>query len=254
MRHLKRCVLFLFVVFLCPALATLAWWQLKERPASWRAADWSASGVLAPAAADGDAAIYLMAARTGGIKGAFAVHSWLVIKKSGAQAYDRYEKVGWGSPVRRNAYAADGRWYSNEPWIVHAARGPEAERLIPDIEAAIAGYPHAHRGDYTIWPGPNSNTFVAHVLREVPEFGGFLPPNATGRDYAAGLVDIDWSAEARDLHVTFGGLLGFAAGAVSGIEMHFMGLVVGIDVRNPALKVPAAGSIALVPGAWASGS
>ena len=80
------------------------------------------------------------------------------------------------------------------------------------------------------------------------------PPNATGRDYAAGLVDIDWSAEARDLHVTFGGLLGFAAGAVSGIEMHFMGLVVGIDVRNPALKVPAAGSIALVPGAWASGS
>ena len=39
--------------------------------------------------------------------------------------------------------------------------------------------------DYRIWPGPNSNSFVAHVLREVPELGTTLPPNATGRDFEA---------------------------------------------------------------------
>ena len=56
-----------------------------------------------------------MAARTGGLKGAFSVHTWIVIKKAGAKAYERYDKVGWGMPIRRNAYPADGRWYSNVP-------------------------------------------------------------------------------------------------------------------------------------------
>jgi hypothetical protein len=245
MRLLRRVTLFILVVFIAPALITLAWWELRERPGSWRSADWSASGVLPPATSDTRAAVYLMAARTGGHKGAFAVHSWIVTKEAGATQYNRYDKVGWGSPVRRNAYPADGRWYSNTPWIVHAVHGGEAERLIPEIEAAIASYPHAQRGNYRIWPGPNSNTFIAYVLREVPEFGGFLPPNATGRDFAPGPLAIDWSDEAYDLHVTVAGLAGFAIGEVSGLEVHFMGLVAGIDFRQPGLKIPAAGLVSL---------
>ncbi|MBO6719108.1 MAG: DUF3750 domain-containing protein [Rhizobiaceae bacterium] len=252
MRHLRRLLLGIIIVFVAPSLATIAWWQFKERPGSWRAADWSASGVLPPVETDSEAAIYLMAARTGGLKGALSVHSWIVTRRAGANSYDRYDKVGWGSPVRRNNYPADGRWYSNTPWIVHAVYGEKAERLIPEIEAAIADYPFSHRGDYRIWPGPNSNTFVAHVLREVPEFGGYLPPNATGRDFAPGIFDIDWSDEAFDMHVTFGGVLGFAAGRVSGLELHFMGLVAGFDFRNPAVKIPAAGTIGLFPAAMAA--
>ena len=254
MRLLKRLMLFLLTVFIAPALLTLAWWQIKERPGSWRAADWSASGVLPAASSDPDAAIYLMAARTGGLKGAFAVHSWIVVKRPGASRYDRYDKVGWGSPVRHNAYPADGRWYSNAPWVVHAVHGEEALRLIPEFEAAIAEYPFSHRGDYRIWPGPNSNTFVAHVLRHVPEFGGFLPPNAAGRDFAPGLFAIDWSEEAKDLHVTLGGMIGFAAGAVSGLELHFMGLVAGLDFNRPGVKIPAAGLVALRPSMSATAS
>ncbi len=256
MRLLKRLVLFILVVFIAPALITLAWWEIRERPASWRSADWSASGVLPVAGDDPEPAIYLMAARTGGLKGAFAIHSWIVTKKAGEGEYDRYDKVGWGSPVRRNAYPADGRWYSNTPWIVHSVKGDDAARLIPKIEAAVGSYPFSHRGDYRIWPGPNSNTFVAHVLRQVPEFGGILPPNATGRDFAPGIVNVGWRDDVSDLHVTLGGLFGFAVGAVSGFEMHFMGLVAGFDFRQPALKIPAAGLIGLSPydAAYAKGS
>src|SRR5690606_2069039 len=109
----------------------------------------------------------------------------------------RWDKVGWGMPVRRNSRAADGRWYSNAPLVVHSVRGAEAERLLPHFEAAIEAYPFAHAGGYRIWPGPNSNSFVAHVLREVPEFGAVLPANAVGRDYRPGMLafDItpDWS-------------------------------------------------------------
>lgn len=244
-RFLRRLAIFVTVAFLLPAAATFGWWALKERPPSWRSADWSSAGILAQPGSDAEAAIYLLAARTGGLKGAFSVHSWIVFKKAGATSYERYDKVGWGMPVRHNGYAPDGRWYSNLPRIVHAVNGQEAERLIPRFEAAIASYPYARNGDYRIWPGPNSNSFVAHLLREVPEFGGRMPPNAIGRDYAPGLFSVDLAADAFDLHVTVGGLAGFSVGVQSGFELHLGGLVAGLDLGRPALKIPAFGLLPL---------
>ncbi len=61
------------VLFVLPALATVAWWTFVDRPASWSAADWSSAGVLPPVDADRDAAVYVLAARTGGLKGALSV-------------------------------------------------------------------------------------------------------------------------------------------------------------------------------------
>src|SRR6266567_1839912 len=45
----------------------------------------------------------------------------------------------------------------------------------------------ARAGDYRIWPGPNSNSFVATILRAVPELAVSLPPNAVGRDFRDGI-------------------------------------------------------------------
>ena len=243
MRALKRLVMFVLIIFILPALATLGWWSLVDRPSSYRSADWSSAGILPPAHTTPEAAVYLFAARTGGLKGAFSVHSWIVLKRAGAANYERYDKVGWGSPVRHNAYVADSRWYSNTPEIIHAVRGAAAEALIPQFEAAIAAYPFSKRGGYRIWPGPNSNSFVAHLLRAVPAFGGRMPPNATGRDYAPGVASLDWSPEGLDLHFTLGGFVGFAAGWSSGLEIHLAGLVAGIDLARPALKIPALGRV-----------
>ena len=50
--------------------------------------------------------------------------------------------------------------------------------LKPRIETAITEYPYPNR--YHVWPGPNSNTFVAFVLRKVPELRVDLPPTAIG--------------------------------------------------------------------------
>lgn len=239
---IRFALVFLLAVFIAPALANIAWWYVKDRPANWRQADWSSSGLLPPADADAEAAVYVLAARTGGLKGALSVHSWIVTKKAGASSYDRYDKVGWGAPIRKNSRPADGRWYSNEPFTVHALRGEAAEQLIPQVEAAIASYPYSHHGDYRVWPGPNSNSFVAHVVRAVPELGG-LPPNATGRDFWPGVVSAGWSPATGDLHASLFGLAGFSAGQTSGLELHFLGLVAGIDVLHPALKIPAWGRV-----------
>lgn len=245
---LKTIATAICLLFLLPAVGTAAWWATLERPSSWRYADWSSSGVLpAPGSIDGPA-IFVMAARTGGLKGAFSVHSWIVIKRSADAMYDRYDKVGWGRPVRKNAYAADGRWYSNTPEIIASITGEEAKAFIGEAEAAIAGYPFRDHGDYTIWPGPNSNSFVAHVLRAVPGLGVSLPPNAVGRDYAPGIASFRIADDWSDVHATLGGIVGFAAGLRSGLEIHLLGLVAGFDFARPAIKIPAYGRVDLTAG------
>jgi hypothetical protein len=245
MTLIKRLLLAILIVYLLPALASAGWWYVKERPGSWREADWSSAGILPKADADGDAAIYIFSAATGGMKGAVASHSWIVTKAAGDTTYNRYDKVGWGSPIRRNGYPADARWYSNTPHMVVSIKGDAASRLIPKVEQAIQSYPYATPGAYRIWPGPNSNTFVAHVLRSVPELDAVLPPDAVGRDYLpeGKLFHID--ADGRDLHATLYGLLGVSMGLRSGLEVHFMGLVAGIDAARPGLKIPAIGRVGI---------
>ena len=244
LRFLKFMLVFLLAVFILPVAGHALVWLAKDRPSSWRNADWSASGVLPDPARERDAVIHVMAARTGGYKGIVSVHSWLVIKKAGAPAYERYDVVGWGRPVRRNAYAPDGRWYSNVPDIVHTVRGDAAEQAIPRLEAAIRSYRWSDHGDYTIWPGPNSNTFVASVLASVPEIGARVPPTAVGRDFPA---DGRWIGRGPGggWRVTLNGLAGFTVGAVEGLEIHLLGLVAGVEFNRPALLVPGFGRIGL---------
>lgn len=252
-RFFKTVSLLLLLLFALPALVSVGVWKLDSRPSSWSNADWTSAGILPQASSDSDAVIYVMAARTGGLKGALALHSWLVTKKADAPGYSRHDKVGWGTPVRRNSYPADGRWYSNAPEILREVRGEAATRLIPRIEKAIQSYPYRERGDYKIWPGPNSNSFIAHVLNEVPELGIALPPNAVGRDYISGgryvNIDPDW----MNFQASYKGYAGFSLGRRNGFELNFMGLVAGFDIIRPAIKLPGFGRIGFAEIAHATG-
>ena len=102
MRLLRRFLLALLVLILMPLGAHAAWWMAHDHPASWSAARWSSTGMLPAAKALPEAQVLVFAARTGRWKGIFAHHSWIVLKPAGATDYIRYDKVGWGSPVRRN--------------------------------------------------------------------------------------------------------------------------------------------------------
>ncbi|MDO6962950.1 DUF3750 domain-containing protein [Rhizobium alvei] len=245
MRLFKRLTLLIGLVYLVPSLAAAAYWASQTHPANWRAADWSSARLLPDPAKDKRARISILAARTGGFKGAFAVHSWIVIKDAGASNYDRFDVVGWGKPVRQNGYEPDGRWYSNRPEIIWQAEGDKAAALIPDIRKAIAEYRYNQKGSYTLWPGPNSNTFVATIMRAVPEIDAVLPPNAVGRDFL-GPSDFAFYDRSGNLNLTLYGLVGLSAGSKSGFEVHLLGLVAGFDISRPALKIPAVGRLALM--------
>jgi hypothetical protein len=183
-----------------------------------------------------------MSGRTGGLKGVFAVHSWIVLKPASAHKWTRYDVAGWGNPIKINNWPADGLWYGSRPVVVADVAGKQAEALIPKIEAAVAAYQYRDAGDYRLWPGPNSNTFVASVLRAVPEIGAELPPNAIGRDFRplpyAGLSD-----SRTGIELNLCGLLGIKFGLVEGVEVNVLGLVAGIDLRHFGIKLPGVGLV-----------
>lgn len=235
--------LFFLFLFLLPLGVHAAVFWSKGWENSWRTANWSSAGILPRASEVEEAVVSVYSARTGRWKGIFAVHSWIVVKPEGARSWNRYDVVGWGTPVRHNAYAADARWYGNEPQLVGTLRGKEAEALIPRIHSTIENYPYSKRGDYHIWPGPNSNTFVATVLREVPELRMTLPPTAVGKDY---LVNGSWLDQmGSGLKFSANGLFGVSIGGAEGFEVNILGLVAGFDLRNPAIKLPGFGRIGI---------
>jgi len=235
--------LLFLAVFLLPIAAQAALFAFdRTAPRSYADADWTSTHRL-PAASDfPEARVLIMSGRTGGWKGVLSVHSWVVLKRAGASSWTRYDVVGWGNPVRTNGWAPDGRWFGNMPTVLVDLKGAEAETLIPKIESAVQGYRWRHAGDYRIWPGPNSNTFVANVLRAAPELGVTMPPNAVGRDYRpqfyAGLTD-----SSTGIEINCWGYLGVKVGWVEGFEVDFLGLVAGVDLRKPALKLPGFGRI-----------
>ena len=238
----RRIVLLILALFLLPIAARAALFAYDGGPRSWREASWASTRSLPAASDEPEARVLIMSGRTGGWKGVFAVHSWIVLKPENGSTWRRYDVVGWGNPVRINGWAPDGLWYGNKPQVVLDLRGAEAAVAIPKIEAAVKAYRYNHAGDYRIWPGPNSNTFVAAVLRSIPEASTVLPANAVGRDFRpypyVGMTDSGTGFEAN-----LWGLLGVKLGWVEGVELNFMGLVAGLDLRDPAIKLPGYGRI-----------
>src|SRR5262249_31624750 len=159
----------------------------------------------------------------------------------------RCDAVAGGAPLRPNGWARDGRWSGDSPRVLVDVRGPAAAALMPKVKAAIAAYGYSHFGDYRIWPGPNSNTFTATVLRALPELETTLPSNAVGKDFRAypyaGLTDSGTGIEA-----SLWGLLGVKFGWVEGVEVNFLGLVAGLALGHPAVKLPGFGRIGVNDG------
>ena len=240
----KKVPMLLLVIFLLPLVLRAVVYYAGERAGSWYDADWSSAHILAPAMADPQARIIVFSGRTGRWKGIFAVHSWIVLKPENA-SYTRYDLTGFGRPIHVNGWAPDARWFGNTPQVVADISGSAAAAAIPKIRAAIADYPFARLGDYRLWPGPNSNTFVAHVLRAAPELDVALPPEAIGKDFRTDGAVFGLTGSGTGVEASLWGLLGVKLGWVEGLEVNLLSLVAGLDIRRPAIKLPGFGRIGI---------
>lgn len=239
-------LLIFLTLLLGPIGISAASYFLSDRASTnWWAADRSSAGVLPDASEHPDALVRIYAARTVRWRGIVAVHSWIVFKEKDASRYSRYDYTAWGEPIRVNGFVADGRWFGQLPEEVFRADGARAAQLIPKIQAAIESYKYRNLGDYRAWPGPNSNTFVAAIIDAVPEMGAVLPPTAIGKDFPYDGAWFGPTPSRTGVRMTFGGYLGITVGWLEGIELNILGAVLGIDIRRPAIKIPAIGRIGM---------
>ena len=154
----------------------------------WRTASRQPAGIATTPNEDNRAIIEFYAADAFSWRGWFAVHPWIEIKEENASEYSVYEVIGWqvrqGLPAIRQyqTLTPDRYWYGSKPELLLSIKGDKAAMLIPKIQKAIALYPWAN--EYSVFPGPNSNTFVAWIGLQVPELGLELPFSAIGSGYA----------------------------------------------------------------------
>lgn len=243
MRLVVKALVYFIVV---PILGSGVWSYTNGWPSSWREADWSPTGIAPAIGTTPEAVIQVYAARAGRWKGILAVHTWIVVKPAGASNFDRYEVVGWGAPVRRRSSNPDGYWYGNTPEVVFDLRGPGAAELIPRIEAAIETYPYRDRGTYRVWPGPNSNTFIAWIGRAVPQLRLELPPTAIGKDFLGDGPQFGSTPSGTGYQFSLHGLFGIGLAVEEGLEIHLLGTTLGVDPKNLAVKFPGVGRLGIL--------
>jgi hypothetical protein len=259
-RLLKFSSLFVVVAFILPlslraGLVLLGY----NTPATFaydaERADMSSCGLLPDPASYHAARVVIFSAPMSGRRGQFLTHNWVVFKRENADFWSRYEVLGFasrdaggmrngawlGNQPTLNRYAPDGLWFGRPPTILADAEGATAVAIIDKIENVIHEY-EATSGHYRFWPGPNSNTFVAAVLRAAPELEASLPPTAIGKDFRPGIF-LGLTDSRTGVEADVFGVLGFKIGWIEGVELNFLSFVAGLDIRHPALKLPGFGRI-----------
>lgn len=190
-----------------------------------------------------EAVVQVYGARTLGFKGLFGVHTWVATKPSNAAEWTVYEVIGWrlrwsDSAVVVRHRQPDAPWFGSAVELYADKRGPGVDALIQRVAAAARNYPYANT--YRLWPGPNSNTFVAWIARAVPELEVDLPATAVGKDYLGSSI-IGAAPSGSGYQLSLGGVLGVAASRIDGVELNLLGLNFGVS--GSGVKLPLIGRI-----------
>jgi hypothetical protein len=175
----------------------------------------------------------------------FATHTWIELHQKGEEEWLRIEANT--SPRTQNLHPSiathNVRW-GRDVELIAVFLLEDAAAMIPQIlESADR---HAQGFEYRAYPGPNSNTYVARILDDVPGMDVELPHNAVGKDYAP-IIDAGITDSRDGLHLDIP-LLGASLGYQQGIELHLIGLTAGFSLWPPALKIPFLPRIGFSPG------
>lgn len=201
------------------------------------------SGDVKALGAASEPVVQVWGARARGLKGIFGVHSWVAVKPGGATEYRVYEVIGWRLRRSDTAVVVRNRlpnyWLGTQADLYAEKRGAGVEELIARVDKAAREYPYANT--YTMWPGPNSNTFTAWIARAVPDLEADLPATAIGKDYIETMLSTAPSGSGFQLSLR--GLLGVAASSVDGLELNLLSLNFGVS--SSGLKLPIVGRIGL---------
>jgi len=213
---------------------------------NWRAASHKSAGIVDTGKYPDQARVLVFAARAFSWRGAFAVHTWIATRKAGEQQFTVYQVVGWRAWMGNSAVvieqaAPDREWFGNKPKILTDIHGPAAGKAIERLAKAVASYRYPR--NYWLWPGPNSNSFTAYLLRRTPELEVALPTTAIGKDF---LIDsLFWGPTPSNTgyQLSLFGVLGITLAREEGFEANIFGLVFGLNVIQRSITIPGVGSL-----------
>lgn len=168
-----------------------------------------------------------------------AVHYWFIAWDHRTGQWNRWEvwqaahqvPTSWGH-IHKDLMPPDAGVGGGPCHVAAEWHGATAQKLRAALNAP-EDYPDRDR--YRAWPGPNSNTYVAWVLRRAG-VACELQPRAIGKDYrgwAGGGISPLRTGAQFDTPV-----VGLEAGLREGVEAHALCLTFGVRLWPPAIKTP----------------
>lgn len=153
---------------------------------SFRTASRESAGIAPDPLTTNEAVFHVYGANAWGWRGWFSIHTWIAVKRTNETYYTVYDVVGWrgrrGQPVMRiTKDVPDRYWYGEKPRLLKEHIGKGVDDLIDAVDKAAHDYPW--KTTYKAFPGPNSNTFIAWIGKQVPELELDLPFFAIGSGY-----------------------------------------------------------------------
>jgi hypothetical protein len=212
----------------------------------WRTADRSSAGIAPDPLKEEGAVVQVYSARAFNWRGIFAAHTWIATKEKSTSHYKVRQVVGWRSwdelPVVMSEQGIPDRaWYGYTPEILVDLRGVVAEKAIAGIYRAVADYTYQYR--YTLWPGPNSNSFVAEIGGQVTELELDMPSTAIGKDFLTNSIFFDKAPSSTGCQFSIYGLLGLTLAKEEGFEINILGINLGINPMKLKVKLPGIGTL-----------
>jgi len=159
-----------------------------------------------------------------------ARHPWLAVRRAGATGWTVYEVPSIGDyrePFHHSGYL--------DPILHKTWRGAEADRAADCIEREARDVIHRINRGYVFYPGPNSNTFGDVILRRC-HLHASLPSTSVGKDWR-GWIGAGVTSEGTGVQLETP-IVGIKIGLKEGIEVHVIGLSIGIDLWPPAIILP----------------
>lgn len=240
---MKKFILTLLLLMLLGPLGVLVSGKVSLN-GSWRTANRDSTHIAPKPATNPEAVIQIYAARAFNWRGMFAVHTWIAVKPKNAKQYTVYQVVGWNKYRKKPVLVImkdmpDRRWFNQKPWVIFQLKGKQAEIVIPKIDKVARSYPYTHT--YYVWPGPNSNTFVAYVARRVPELHFIMPALAIGKDFLPNNQFFAKTPDSGGYQFSIYGVLGVLVSKKAGLEINLLGLVIGINPMKVGFAWPGVG-------------
>ena len=220
----------LYILFSGKLVLNQPWWKANR-----------SSAHIAPDPKTYKKAIFqIYAARAYNWRGTFAIHPWIAVKPKYATKYTIYQCLGWNILLKKPIIdikqdIPDRIWFGHRPWLLYNVRGKDAEKLISQIKDIAQKYPYQH--NYRLWPGPNSNTFIAYVIRHLPSVKIRLPLTAIGKDYLANSLCTN-AISKTGIQCSIKGLLGFTISKTEGLEINLFGFSFSINLDPPFFHLP----------------